>query len=81
MLVSGVLKEVSDSAILLEVGRKAVEDALIASRDCRLFMLRNNGFVIKEKNGSPSNVIRFGTEVGVQIALRAIAKYLEEKGA
>ena len=76
---SALLEEIADNPDLLEIGRLAIEDALIVRRDERTSMLmRNNGFVIKEKDGSASNIIRFGPETGIKIALRAIAKHLTE---
>jgi hypothetical protein len=64
---------------LLEVGRQAIEDALVEWRDERLSTLnRANGFVIREKDGKESNIIRFGPEHGLRIALLAIAKALPE---
>ncbi len=70
-----------DHELLWTVARFAIEEELIDWRDNRRFMLRNNGFVIKEKDGTSSNVIRFGPEVGVRIALRAIADHLEADDA
>lgn len=68
-----------DSGLLWTVARRAIEDELIEWRDSRMFVLRNNGFVVKEMDGSPSDVIRFGPEVGVRIALRALADHLEQE--
>lgn len=57
----------------LEIGRKAIEDALIEWRDARLSELgRNNGCVVKEKDGTASNVIRFGPEKALRIGLKAM---------
>ncbi len=65
---------------LLEVGRKAIEDTLIKWRDARLSqMLRGNGFVVKEKDGSASSIIRFGPEDGLRIAIMAIIKHLQKE--
>jgi hypothetical protein len=73
------LENLAKNEDLMEVGRKAIEDELVDWRDRRLStLLRNNGFTIKEKNGKPSDIIRFGPEVGVDIALRAIAKHLRK---
>ncbi len=71
-----VLREVAADEDLMEIGRKAIEDALIEFRDSRMFVLRNNGFVVKEPDGEQSSIIRFGPETGVRIALEAIAKHL-----
>ncbi len=70
------LMELADHDELLEVGRKAVEDALVECRDGRMSELRNNGLVIAEYDGTRSPVIRFGTETAVRIALKAIAEKL-----
>ncbi len=62
----------------LEVGRKAVEDELVYFRDERLSILGGgNGFVIREKDGSPSNIMRFGTIAGLTIALKAMGFVVE----
>ena len=72
-----LLEQLAENAELLEIGRKAIEDELIEFRDSRLSVLgRNNGFVCKEKDGTPSSIIRFPPEVGLRIALKAIAKSL-----
>lgn len=65
-----------DTELLYNVARAAIEDELIAWRDERMFVLRNNGFVVKEKDGSDSSIIRFGPETGVRIALRALADHI-----
>ena len=58
---------------LVEVGRKAIEDRLVEFRDSRLSCpLRGNGLVIREFDGQPSNIIRFGPETAITIALQAI---------
>lgn len=77
----GALRELADDhQMLWEVARAAIEDELIEWRDSRMFVLRNNGFVVKEVDGSDSHVIRFGPEIGVRIALKAIADHLERGG-
>lgn len=58
----------------VELGRKAIEDALIEMRDSRMFTVRGNGLVIREKDGAESGVIRFGPEVAIRIAIEAINK-------
>lgn len=71
------LRAVADDTALLEVGRKAVEDALIEWRDLRLSTpFRNNGLVVKEYDGKDSSIIRMGPEDAMQIGLRAIADHL-----
>lgn len=63
---------------LLEVARKAIEAALIETRDGfgKLFIsepFRGNGLVIRERDGSLFPLIRFGPETAMAIGLRAIA--------
>ncbi len=60
---------------LLEVGRKAIEDALVEWRDSRLAEIRNNGLVIKEKDGKDSSIIRFGPEAALRIGIEAMRKF------
>lgn len=63
------------SVEIIETIRKEVEDRLIEWRDGRLGILgRGNGLVIKEKDGTPSNVIRMGTP---EVIHYAITRYLE----
>ncbi len=62
---------------LMEVARQAIENELVVRRDSNIFVLRNNGLVIKHFSGEPSNVIRMGSGQAVEIGLRAIAEYLE----
>lgn len=72
------LLQVAENDELLEIGRLAIEDALVTFRDSRLSeFTRNNGFVIRERDGKASEVIRFGPETGLQIALKAIHEHLE----
>lgn len=67
------IQDVLDNEDALEIGRKAVEDALLELRDARISMIgRGNGLVICEANGGGSAVIRLGTEDALRIALKAI---------
>jgi hypothetical protein len=51
----------------------AVEDVLVDLRDERIGVInRANGFVIKERDGSPSGIMRLGTRDGLRIALAAL---------
>lgn len=60
----------------LEVGRKAVEDALIDLRDRRISQpFRGNGLVVREADGKASTLIRMGLEEALPIALEAIEKH------
>lgn len=72
------LSEIAKDEGLLEVGRKAIEDSLVELRDLRISVLRNNGLVIKERDGQNSSVIRMGPEDALRIGLSAIVKYLEK---
>ncbi len=74
-----ILKIAADDE-LLEVGRKAIEDAAVEFRDSRISeMLRGNGIAICEKDGTPSSIIRFGPESALRIGLRAIAETLKTR--
>lgn len=70
-----------DDAELLEVMRKAIEDKLIEWRDEMRFMICGNGFSVCERDGSPSPIIRFRTDVGLRIGLRALAEHLAGRSA
>lgn len=71
------LEVVADNRHLLEIGRKAIEDKLVEFRDARIFVLRNNGLVCREADGTDSATIRLGPEDALRIGLKAIAHYLE----
>ena len=67
--------KISDETI--EIGRKAVEDELIDLRNRRISILnRGNGFCIREKDSTPSSMIRLATEDGLRIALEAMGPAL-----
>lgn len=73
------LEKIADNTQLLGIARIAIERMLVEWRDERLSELgRNNGLVIREKDGKDSHIIRFGPETAVSIGLKAIAKYLKE---
>lgn len=77
--VVAALRSLSDDAeTLWTVARAAIEDELVEWRDAGRFVLRNNGLTIKYADGTPSDIIRFGPEAAVRIALRALADHLEE---
>lgn len=58
---------------VLEIGRKAIEDALVDFRNNRISQLnRGNGLVIREEDGRDSSVIRFGPETALKIGINAI---------
>lgn len=65
------MSEVQIDDAALEAARKAVEDQLVWMRDERVSMfLGGNGFVIRERNGEPSDVIRLSTREGLRIGIR-----------
>lgn len=67
-MVSGEIV-VDDDA--LEVARKAVEDVLIEFRDNGVFVLVPNGFVIRYRDGSLSDVMRLSTRDGLRVGIKA----------
>lgn len=69
----------ADDEALVEAARKAIEDELIDWRDEGRFMLCGNGFTVREKDGSPSEIIRFRTDLGFRIGLRALTAALTER--
>ena len=72
------LPQIAARSDLLEIGRRAIEDQLIEWRDMRLSQpLRANGLVVSEKDGTPSDVIRFGPEHALKIGIKAISEHLE----
>lgn len=75
------IADIIEDARLIEIGRQAIEDALIEMRDSRMSVLnRGNGLVVYEKDGTESSIIRFGPEMALRIGLKAINKaLLEEK--
>lgn len=78
MMDAQQLRQLAGDDALLEIGRKAIEDILIEWRDARLSEpMRGNGLVVREANGEPSSIIRFGPEFAIKIALGAIADHLE----
>lgn len=76
------LEKIADDEALLEVGRQAIEAALIEWRDNRISEpFRCNGLVIREKNGEDSHVIRMGPEHALRIGLKAISEHIAKGGA
>lgn len=80
--LAAILRAVADDPQLMLQAHLAIEDELIDMRDRRMFIggptgLPANGFVVREQDGSPSDVIRIGTKPGIQMALRAIANHLD----
>lgn len=63
----------------LTAAHLAVEDQLVQMRDDRMFVLGpRNGFIIHERDGQPSSIMRFGTRHGLEIAIRAYLKAIEK---
>jgi len=59
----------------LTAAHLAVEDVLVDFRDARISVLGPaNGFVIRERDGEPSDVMRLGTRDGLRIAIEAYLK-------
>jgi hypothetical protein len=55
----------------LTAAHQAVEDELVDLRDRGMWAgLNRNGFVINERDGTPSSVMRMGTRYGLTIAIR-----------
>ena len=74
-----VLETVVNSEELVEIARKEIEDALIGYRDNRISAMgRNNGLVVKEKDGTESSIIRFGPESAITIGLCGVMAYLSK---
>lgn len=73
----------ADEALMWNVARAAVEDELIEFRDSGLNMGvgRSNGLVVRYEDGTPSDIIRFGPEYAIRIALEAIAASLDGQGS
>lgn len=60
----------------IEIARKAIEDELIDFRDRRLSTpFRGNGLVVRETDGSPSDIIRFGPEDAIRIGIAAVNRH------
>ena len=79
-IAARVLRDLVLNAALIEVGRKAIENALLEFRKRRISQpFRGNGLGIKEKDGKDIMVaIRLGPEEGLRIGLKEIADYLEQ---
>lgn len=75
-----ILRTIADNPALLDVARLAIEDRLVEYRDARISVdpVRNNGLVIRERDGTKSNVIRFGPEEAMRTGLKAIADDLQK---
>lgn len=72
------IKRIVNNPELLEIGRKAIEDVLVDFRDSRISIMRNNGLVIRERDGEYSRTIRLSNEDAIRIGMEAIVKSLEK---
>jgi len=57
-----------------EIARLTIENILIDFRDNRISVLRNNGLVIKEKDGTASYIVRMATAECIRIGIETIWK-------
>lgn len=74
------LRELADRPEMMTAAHLEIENQLIELRDSRItFGLHANGLVCKEKDGTPSDVIRMGTRMAIQQILRALADQLEQE--
>lgn len=75
------LRELADDKELLyNVPRRKIEDVLIELRDSGLSILgRNNGLVVKYKDGSSSDIIRMTIEDALRIGLLALAEEMDKE--
>jgi hypothetical protein len=76
--LSAAQREISLDPLALAAARRFVEDHLVEMRDCRLSAPGGNGLVIRERDGTPSNVIRLSTRDALTLGIRA---YLASLGA
>jgi hypothetical protein len=73
--------EIDEAA--LTAAHVAVEDTLIEFRDSRLSVIGPaNGFIVKERNGADSPIMRLGTRDGLRIAIKTyLAAAATHRGA
>jgi hypothetical protein len=65
--------------VALTAAHLAVEDALVDFRDAQISVVGPaNGFVIRERDGSLSDVMRLGTREGLRIAIGAYLDALKD---
>lgn len=66
------------NADALTAAHVAVENELIERRDSRMFVLGPaNGFVVKERDGQDSPIMRIGTRDGLAIGIKAYLAAVE----
>lgn len=75
--ISKALRDIADSPEARERARLLIEKELVEWRDSGLFTLRRNGLAIRNKDGSGSEIIRFGFEMGYSMALKAEADRID----
>lgn len=73
LAVAMFLNAVAEQPEVLDDLRLEIEDELVKRRDARMSTMYNNGLVIKEVDGSPSEVIRMGVAEALCIALHKLA--------
>ena len=71
------LKSVAEHPELLDDLRLEIENELVKRRGARVSTMYNNGLVIKEVDGSPSDVIRMGHAEALCIALHKLANMVK----
>lgn len=79
------LRQLAEDPDTLTAVHLAIEDQLIDMRDSGMFMgygnsLPANGLVVREADGSPSDIIRMGTRHAVTAILWALADHVEQTG-
>lgn len=69
-----LLTTIASDPALIEIGRRAIEDAAVDMRDMRAVVAGvGNGIVVTEEDGTRSSLIRVWTPDAIVIALKAIA--------
>lgn len=74
------IQEIIGDPELMEIARSKIEDTLIEFRDGRMSMMNaRNGFVVRERDGGDSSMIRLTTSQGFEIGMKAIADHLQQE--
>jgi hypothetical protein len=81
VLAAALRKMAQDPELLTAVHLK-IEDLLIEMRDSGLSIMNvrggpANGLVVRYPDGSPSDIIRFGTRDAIRLALEGAADHVE----
>lgn len=80
--IAKAIELVLNNPELLETARKGIEDQLINLRDLRIGLINaGNGFVVREKDGQSSKVIRMSTSTAIERILRIILEKLQNEGS